>query len=81
VWAAVTYALAGTDRVAAVLISVAGFFGVPWTGIRATLGRALQQAENAMWHAEVVAAIGRAATITPHPKTIGPNRRRTTNRT
>jgi hypothetical protein len=65
VWAAVTYAPAGTARVTAVLVSAAGFLGVSWAGIRATLGRALGQAEQAMWEAEVVAAIGRAATITP----------------
>jgi hypothetical protein len=65
VWAAVTYAPAGTARVTAILVSVAGFLGVSWTGIRATLGQALGQAENAMWEAEVVAAIGRAATIIP----------------
>lgn len=64
-WAAVTYAPVGTDRVTAVLVAVAGFLGLSWTGIRATLGRALRQAESAMWDAEVVAAIGRAATITP----------------
>jgi hypothetical protein len=65
IWAAVTYAPAGTARVTAVLVSAAGFLGVSWAGIRATLGRALGQAEHAMWEAEVVAAIGRAATITP----------------
>ena len=65
VWAAVTYAPSGTDRVTAVLFSAAGFLGVSWAGIRATLGRALRQAEAAMWDAEVVAAIGKAATITP----------------
>jgi hypothetical protein len=65
VWAALTYVPAGTARVTAVLFSAAGFLGVSWAGIRATLGRTLQQAEHAMWEAEVVAAIGRAATITP----------------
>jgi len=68
VWAALTYAPAGTVRVAAVLVSAAGFLGVSWAGIRATLGRALRQAESAMWQAEVIAAIGRAATITPRDK-------------
>jgi hypothetical protein len=67
-WAAVTYAPAGTDRVTAVLVSAAGFLGVSWAGVRATLGRALRQAESAMWEAEVVAAIGTAATITPKRK-------------
>lgn len=65
VWAAVSYAPAGTDRVAAVLVSAAGFLGISWTGIRATLGRALRQAESAMWEAEVVAATGKAAAILP----------------
>jgi hypothetical protein len=68
VWAALTYAPAGTDRVTVVLVSAASFLGVSWAGIRATLGRALRQAEHAMWEAEVVAAIGRAATITPKDK-------------
>jgi hypothetical protein len=68
IWVAVTYAPAGTARVTAVLVSAAGFLGVSWAGIRATLGRALGQAEHAMWEAEVVAAIGRAATITPKEK-------------
>ena len=63
--AAVVYAPAGTDRVAAILVTAAGFLGVSWTGIRATLGRALRQAEGAMWDAEVAAAIGKAATILP----------------
>lgn len=68
VWASVTYAPAGSARVAAVIASAAGFLGVSWTGIRATLGRALRQGESAMWEAEVVAAIGKAATILPKPK-------------
>lgn len=67
-WWAFTYAPAGTDRVAAVLVTAAGFLGVSWTGIRATLGRALRQAEGAIWDAEVAAAIGRAATILPKAK-------------
>jgi len=68
VWAAVMCAPAGTARVAAVLVSAAGFLGVSWTGVRATLGRAMRQAEGAMWDAEVVAAIGRAATILPRQR-------------
>lgn len=68
VWASVTYAPAGSARVAAVIASAAGFLGVSWTGVRATLGRALRQAEAAMWDAEVVAAIGKAATILPKSK-------------
>jgi hypothetical protein len=68
VLAAVTYAPSGTDRMAAVLVSAAGFLGVSWTGARATLGTALRQAESAMWEAEVVAAIGRAATTIPTKK-------------
>jgi hypothetical protein len=73
VWAALTYAPAGTARVAAVLVSAAGFLGVSWAGIRATLGRALRRAESAIWQAEVVAAIGRAATITPKDRHDRPN--------
>jgi hypothetical protein len=68
IWAAVTYAPAGTDRVAAVLVSAAGFLGVSWAGAKATLGTALRQAETAIWAAEVAAAIGKAATITPEKK-------------
>jgi hypothetical protein len=69
VWAAVTYAPTGAERVAAVLASAAGFLGVSWVGARATLGRALQQAESALWDAEVTAAIGKAATMTPQKLT------------
>ena len=65
VWAALTYAPSGTDRVVAVLLSAAGFASLSWAGVRATLGRAVRQAEHAMWDAEVVAAIGKAATIVP----------------
>jgi hypothetical protein len=65
VWAALTYAPSGTDRVVAVLVSAAGFASLSWAGVRATLGRAVRQAEHAMWDAEVVAAIGKAATIVP----------------
>jgi hypothetical protein len=68
VWTAVTYAPAGTDRMAAVLVSGAGFLGVSWAGIRATLGTALRQAEGAIWESEVVAAIGKAATIIPEKR-------------
>lgn len=49
----------------AVLLSAAGFASLSWAGVRATLGRAVRQAEHAMWDAEVVAAIGKAATIVP----------------
>lgn len=68
IWAAVTYAPAGTDRVTTVLVSAAGFLGVSWVGARATLGSALRTAEDAIWEAEVIAAIGKAATITPEEK-------------
>ncbi|HXL89971.1 MAG TPA: hypothetical protein VN969_13525 [Streptosporangiaceae bacterium] len=74
IWAAVTYAPAGTDRLSAVLVSVAGFLGVSWAGVRATLGRALLTAENAIWEAEVIAAIGKAATITPEVAKTGRRR-------
>jgi hypothetical protein len=68
VWAVLTYAPGGTNRVATVVLSVAGFFGISWLGVRATLGRALRQAENALWDAEVAAAIAKAAAITPNIK-------------
>jgi hypothetical protein len=64
-WAAVTYAPTGTARLTAVLFSAAGFLGVSWAGVRATLGCAMRQAESALWNAEVLSAIGRAATIIP----------------
>jgi hypothetical protein len=67
VWAAVTYAPAGSTRVAAVLVSLAGALGVSWKTVSATLGRALSQAESALWDSEVVTAIGEAATV--HPTT------------
>ena len=67
VWASVTYAPVGSARVAAVIASAAGFLGLSWTSVRATLGRALRQGESAMWDAEVVAAIGKAATLLPKP--------------
>jgi hypothetical protein len=65
IWTALTYAPAGTDRFIAVLASAAGFLGLSWAGVQATLGRAVRQAEHAMWEAEVVTAIGKAATISP----------------
>jgi hypothetical protein len=65
IWTALTYAPAGTDRFIAVLASAAGFLGLSWAGVQATLGRAVRQAEHAMWEAEVVTAIGKAATIGP----------------
>jgi hypothetical protein len=72
VWAALTYSPSGTDRVVAVLVSAAGFLGLSWAGVRATLGRAVRQAEHAMWDAEVVAAIGKAATVIPGHDKSGP---------
>lgn len=68
VWAVLTYAPGGTNRIATVVLSVAGFFGISWLGVRATLGRALRQAESALWDAEVAAAIAKAAAITPNIK-------------
>ena len=56
----------------AVLVSAAGFLGLSWAGVRATLGRAVRQAEHAMWDAEVVAAIGKAATVIPDHDGSGP---------
>jgi hypothetical protein len=72
VWAALTFTPSGTDRVVAVLVSAAGFLGLSWAGVRAALGRAVRQAEHAMWDAEVVAAIGKAATIIPDHDESGP---------
>jgi hypothetical protein len=71
VWAALTYAPGGTSRVATVVLSAAGFFGISWLGVRATLGRALRQAESALWDAEVATAIAKAAAITPKNKKPG----------
>jgi hypothetical protein len=68
IWTALTYAPAGTDRFIAVLASGAGFLGLSWAGVQATLGRAVRQAEHAMWQAEVVTAIGKAATISPEKR-------------
>jgi len=70
VWAPLAYAPAGTSRVAAVAVSAAGFLGVSWLGVRATLGRALRQAEGALWDAEVTAAIAKVAATTPRNRTI-----------
>ena len=65
IWAPLAYAPTGTSRVAAVVVPAAGFLGISWLGIRATLGRALRQAEGALWEAEVTAAIAKAAATTP----------------
>jgi hypothetical protein len=73
IWAALTYAPAGTLRAAAVLVSAAGFLGVSWAGIRATWEGRCGKPRNAMWQAEVVAAIGRAATIIPKHNTTSQN--------
>lgn len=54
-----------------VVVSAAGFFGISWLSVRATLGRALRQAENALWEAEVAAAITKAAAITPKNRKTG----------
>jgi hypothetical protein len=65
VWALLTYAPGGTSRAATVVVAGAGFFGVSWLGVRATLGRALQQAESALWETEITAAIAEAAAVRP----------------
>jgi hypothetical protein len=70
VWAPLAYAPAGTSRVAAVAVSAAGFLGISWLGVRATLGRALRQAEGALWEAEVTAAIAKVAATTPKNRKI-----------
>jgi hypothetical protein len=65
IWTAVTYAPAGTDRVTAVIVSAAAALGVSWKGLGATLGKALNQTENALWASEVNVAVQNAATILP----------------
>lgn len=65
IWTAVTYAPAGSSRVAAVLVSATAAIGLSWKGIGATLGKALDKAETALWDSEVDAATARAATLTP----------------
>lgn len=72
-WAAVTYAPAGSTRVAAVLVSAVGALGVSWKTVSATLGKALNEAEASLWDSEVVVAIGQAATVHPtaKPQTSG----------
>jgi hypothetical protein len=67
IWAALTYAPAGSSRLAAVLVSGAAALGLSWKGISATLGKALSQAEAALWAGEVDVATGMAATILPPP--------------
>jgi hypothetical protein len=71
VWAALTYAPGGTSRVATVVVSAAGFLGISWLSVRATLGRALRQAESALWEVEVAAAIAKAAAIMPKNRKTG----------
>jgi hypothetical protein len=63
-WAAISFAPAGAARVTAVVFSAAAALGL-WRGLAATLGKALDKAESALWDSEVRAATGRAATITP----------------
>ena len=71
VWAAITYAPAGSARLAAVLFSLAGALGVSWKTVSATLGKALTQAESSLWESEVAVAIGDAATVLPRPRKRG----------
>ena len=73
IWAAVTYAPSGSSRVAAILVSLAGALGLSWKAVAATLGRALAKAESALWDSEVLASIGRAATV--HPERERPSSR------
>ncbi len=65
IWAAVTYAPAGTDRVAAVLVSAVAALGLAVKGTGATLGWTISQAGTELWAAELKAAVGRAATFLP----------------
>jgi hypothetical protein len=62
---ALTYAPAGSGRLAAVLVSAAAALGLSWKGVGATLGKALSQAEASLWASEVDVATGRTATILP----------------
>lgn len=68
IWAAVTYAPAGTDRVTAVIVSAAAALGLSWKGLGATLGKALGQAETALWASEVSVSVEKAASLLPHGK-------------
>ncbi|MGH3245921.1 MAG: hypothetical protein ACRDOI_06880 [Trebonia sp.] len=70
VWATLMYVPGGTSRVATIVVSAAGFLSISWLSGQAALGRALRQAESALWEAEVAAAIAKAAATTPkHRKT------------
>ena len=70
-WAALTYAPGGTSRVATVVVSAPGCLGISWLSVRATLGRALRQAESALWEVEVVAAIEKVAATMPKNRKTG----------
>jgi hypothetical protein len=65
IWAALTFAPAGSARLAAVLVSAVATVGISWKGLGATLGKALNQAQAALWASEVNVATGQAATILP----------------
>ena len=64
-WAILTYAPAGTERLTAALFTAAGALGVSWKGVGATLGNAVTQAQAALWASEVDVAVGRAASLKP----------------
>jgi len=51
VWAALTYAPSGTDRVVAVIVTLAGTLGISWKSVGASLGKTLMRAEAAVWAA------------------------------
>ena len=65
IWTAITYAPAGSSRVAAVLVSAVAAIGLSWKGIGATLGKTLDKAETALWDSEVDTATALAATTLP----------------
>lgn len=67
IWAALSYAPAGTDRVTAVIVSAATALGLSWKGLGATLGKALTKTETALWASEVNVAIDKAVTMLPGP--------------
>lgn len=71
VWAALAYAPGTASRITTVALSAGGFVGLSWLGVRATLGRAIRQAESALWEAEVTAAAAKAAATTPEHQPAG----------
>ena len=52
-------------KVTGSIVAVATAFGVSWSTVRSTVGRALQRAEQPLWHAELDTAIAEAITVLP----------------